>query len=134
MNIDETSSDPDQDTVGSKDIDFREIDFDGLTADKKEQAIKMLREKSNSFAKSDDGIDAAPDLTLDIKLNDQTPVQKSYLSFPRPLHSEVKNYIEDLLNQNFIAKSSSPYSSSIVCIRKKDGPLRLCIDYRDLNV
>ena len=93
----------------------------------------MLREESGSFAKSDDDIGAAPDLTLDIKLSDQTPVQKSYLSIPHPLYNEVKNYIEDLLNRNFIAKSSSPYSSSVVCVRKKDGSLRLCIDYRGLN-
>ena len=98
VKVDETSSVPDQDTVDSKDLDFSEIDFDGLTADQKEQAIKMLREESDSFAKSDDDIGAAPDLTLDIKLSDQTPVQKSYLSIPRPLYNEVKNYIEDLLN------------------------------------
>ena len=84
--VHETSSVPDQDTVDSKDLDFSEIDFDGLTADQKEQAIKMLREESDPFAKSDDDIGAAPDLTHDIKLSDQTPVQKSYLSYPRPLH------------------------------------------------
>ena len=119
--------------VGSKDLDFCEIDFGELTADQKEQAIKMLREETHSFAKSDDDIGAAPDLTLDIKLSDQTPVQKSYLSIPHPLYSKVKNYIEDLLNRNFITKSSSPYSSSVVCIRKKDGSFRLCIDYRGIN-
>ena len=82
-----------------QDLDFSEIDFDGLSADQKEQAIKMLREESDSFAKADDDIGAAPDLTLDIKLSDQTPVQKSYLCIPRPLYGEVKNYIEDLLNK-----------------------------------
>ena len=63
VKIDETSSVPYQDTVDSKDLDFSEIDFDGLTADQKEQAIKMLREESDSFAESDDDIGAAPDLT-----------------------------------------------------------------------
>ena len=128
VKVDETTSVPDQDTVGSKDldfseIDFSEIDFDGLTTDPKEQAIKMLREERDSFAKSDDDIGAAPDLILDIKLSCQTPVHKSYLCIPCPLYSEVKNYIEDLLNRNFIVKSSSLYSSSVVCVRKKDGPL-----------
>jgi len=45
----------------------------------------------------------------------------------------VKQYIEDLLNQNFVTESKSPYSSPVVCVRKKDGSLRLCIDYRELN-
>ena len=44
-----------------------------------------------------------------------------------------KQYIEDLLNQNFITESKSPYSSPVACVRKKDGSLRLCIDNRELN-
>ncbi len=45
----------------------------------------------------------------------------------------MKDYLHDLIAQGWVAKSHSPYSSSIVCVRKKDGSLRLCIDYRDLN-
>ena len=70
---------------------------------------------------------------MEINLKDHQPVQKKYTSVPRPLYPEVKQYIEALLNQNFITKSKSPYSSPVVCVRKKDGTLRLCIDYRELN-
>ena len=52
---------------------------------------------------------------------------------PRPLYPEVKSYMEDLLNRNFIKKSKSPYSSPVVCVCKKDQTLRLCVDYRALN-
>ena len=45
----------------------------------------------------------------------------------------MKSYIEDLQNRNFIRKSKSPFSSSVVCVRKKDGGLRLCVDYTGLN-
>ena len=55
------------------------------------------------------------------------------MSVPRPLYPEVKQYIEDLLNKQFIKESRSAYSSPVVCIRKKDGTLRLCGDYRELN-
>ena len=51
----------------------------------------------------------------------------------RPLYPEVKQYIEDLLSQNSITESKSPYSSPVVCVREKDGTLRLFIDYRELN-
>ncbi|KAI8487508.1 retrotransposon-like protein 1 [Branchiostoma belcheri] len=50
-----------------------------------------------------------------------------------PLYKEVREYIEDLINQGWITKSKSPYSSPMVCVRKKDGSMRLCIDYRALN-
>ena len=42
--------------------------------------------------------------------------------------------MEDLLNRGWIQKSRSAYSSPVVCVRKIDGTLRLCIDYRQLNL
>ena len=70
---------------------------------------------------------------MGIKLTDDIPVQKSYVNIPKPLFKEVKGYIEDLLNRGFVRKSQSSYSSPVICVRKKDGTLRLCIDYRQLN-
>ena len=52
---------------------------------------------------------------------------------PRPLY-EVKNFINDLVvNMTWVRELTSSYSSPIVCVRKKDQSLRLCIDYRLLN-
>ena len=82
---------------------------------------------------SDDDVGCVPELEMDIGLTSDQPVQKNYISTPRPLYPEVKGYIEDLLNRGFIRKSKSPFSSSVVCVRKKDGAMRLCIDYRELN-
>ena len=70
---------------------------------------------------------------MNINLTDNIPVQKNYVAVPRPLYPEVKAYIEDLLNKNFIRKSTSPYNSPVVCVRKKDQSLRLCIEFRALN-
>ena len=47
--------------------------------------------------------------------------------------TEVKAYIEDWLNRNFIKKSSSVSSSPVGCVRKKDQSLRLCVDFIALN-
>ena len=69
---------------------------------------------------------------MKIRLKDETPVQKSYYFMPKPLHQEVK-HVEDLLNKGWITKSSSNYSSPVVAVRKKDGSLKLCCDYRALN-
>src|SRR5204863_7144021 len=45
----------------------------------------------------------------------------------------LKVYIETNLANGFIQRSSSPAAVSIVFAKKKDGTLRLCIDYRALN-
>ena len=124
-----------KETVLQKDASsiLSKIDFSGLTNDQTEIVKNMLREEIQSFSAGDDDIGCAPGLQLDIMLTDPQPIQKNYASIPRPLYGEVKQYIEDMLNRNFIKPSKSPYSSPCVCVRKRDGTLRLCIDYRALN-
>ncbi len=110
-----------------------EINLDGLTVDQKTIALKMLREEAKPFSSNANDDGNIPDLQLDINLTDDIPVQKSYMNVPKPLFEEVKSYIQDLLNRKFIKKSTSSYSSPVVCVRKRDGTLRLCIDYCALN-
>ena len=104
-----------------------------LTEAQKEAVTRLLKEESASFAKDDQDGGCIPDLELKIELTDKTPVQKSYVSVPRPLYPEVKAYIKDLLNRGWIKKSTSPYSSPVFCMQKKCGQLRLCVDNRELN-
>jgi hypothetical protein len=68
-----------------------------------------------------------------MELLDKEPVHSSYMAVPRPLYQEVKDYISNLLQKCWIQRSTAPYSSPIVCVRKKDGSLRLCVDFRKLN-
>lgn len=47
---------------------------------------------------------------------------------------EVRAQIDDRLAKGIIKKSSSEYASPIFVARKKDGRLRVCINYKKLNV
>ena len=46
---------------------------------------------------------------------------------------EVRKQLDDLLSKGWIRKSLSPYRSPILFVRKKEGTLRMCVDYRELN-
>ena len=46
---------------------------------------------------------------------------------------EVRKQITDLLERGLIEPSSSPYGAPVLFVKKKDGSLRMCIDYRALN-
>ncbi|KAL6471740.1 hypothetical protein MHYP_G00203900 [Metynnis hypsauchen] len=50
-----------------------------------------------------------------------------------PLIMTVKAHINQLLEAQVIRESCSPYASPIVLVKKKDGSLRMCVDYRQLN-
>ena len=43
---------------------------------------------------------------------------------------ELKAQLEELLSKGFIRPSTSPWGAPVLFIKKKDGSLRLCIDYR----
>ena len=46
---------------------------------------------------------------------------------------ELKAQLEELLSKGFIRLSISPWGAPVLFVKKKDGSLRLCIDYRQLN-
>ena len=52
---------------------------------------------------------------------------------PAHYRAEVKKQIEEMLQKDIIEPSSSPWMAPLVCVPKKSGGVRLCVDYRELN-
>jgi hypothetical protein len=46
---------------------------------------------------------------------------------------ELKKQIDELLEKDYIRPSTSPWSTPVLFVEKKDGTKRMCIDYRALN-
>ncbi|KAL0151937.1 hypothetical protein M9458_052744 [Cirrhinus mrigala] len=61
-----------------------------------------------------------------------TPEQQPYRRVPLNQYQEVREHITKLLKKGVIQKSVSAYASPVVLVRKADGSLRLCVDYRKL--
>ncbi len=68
-----------------------------------------------------------------IPLVDPVPFRMPYRRIPTGQFQEVRQHIGDLQKAGVIHQSQSPYASPIVIVRKKDGQIRLCVDYRKLN-
>lgn len=109
------------------------VEISHLNYEQQQAVKKMLCEESRAFSRDSDDIGCIPSLQMEIRTKDDIPVQRAYASIPKPLYKEVKEYIQELLVKGWIVKSQSPYAAPVICVRKKDGSLRLCVDYRLLN-
>src|SRR5690606_9534601 len=61
------------------------------------------------------------------------PPSKPTYSLSQHEMKELKKQLDDLLLHGFIRPSKSPYGAPILFVKKKEGDLRMCIDYRALN-
>jgi transposase InsO family protein len=74
----------------------------------------------------------AVDLKIDL-LPDSTPVKRPIYKLSDEELKVLKSQIDELLEKGLIRPSTSAWASSILFVPKKDGGLRMCIDYRALN-
>ena len=109
------------------------VDLSHLDETQREKVIKVIIDNKYVFSKSDVDIGDIKDFHMKINLHDEVPVKEAYRRIPRNLYTEVRDYINDLLTNGWIRESHASYASPIVCVRKKDGGLRMCVDYRKLN-
>jgi len=61
------------------------------------------------------------------------PIKQAPRRLPLQLKEKAEEEVEKMLAKGIIEPSSSPWSSLIVLVKKKDGTIRFCIDYRKVN-
>jgi hypothetical protein len=61
------------------------------------------------------------------------PISKRPYHMPPKELAELKNQLQKLLDKGYIRPRSSPWGCPALFVKKKDGSLRLCVDYRPLN-
>ena len=71
-------------------------------------------------------------LKINLEEGAQPPVSPIY-SLSASEQEALKEFIEENLNTGFIRPTSSPHGAPVLFIKKKDGSLRLCVDFRRLN-
>ena len=97
------------------------------------QVIELLRTYSNLFSKSTMDIGLCDVAQHEIYLNDTNPVHVPYRRVPIGMEAKVDDMVEDLLRRDIIRPSTSAWNSPIVLVKKKNGDMRMCIDFRGLN-
>ena len=115
------------------DVKISELLLSHLTDDEALKVRETLRRCSRAISKGDEDIGLAGVTQHRIELHDDTPIRQKPRRFPDPVTEEIEAQCEDLLKMGVIEFSKSAWSAPVVPIRKKDGSIRLCVDYRKLN-
>jgi hypothetical protein len=72
------------------------------------------------------------DFSIDL-LPESTPISKAPYRMSLPELTELKIQLQELLDKEYIRPSILSWGALVLFVRKKDGTLRLCIDFRQLN-
>ena len=105
----------------------------GLNDEQSDQLRNLLIKHQANFAYSSSDLGRTSVLQHEIRTGQAKPIRQPARRPPRSFEGEEEKIIEEQLKAGVIRPSSSPWASPIVYVKKKDGTIRPCVDYRKLN-
>ena len=97
------------------------------------KATRLLLEYQDIFSLEPHEIGCKDVTEHDIELLDHKPFKERFRCIAPPLVEEVRQHIQEMLDGGAICPSQSPWCNAVVLVRKKDGSLCFCINFRCLN-
>eukprot|EP00253_Pinus_taeda_P029447 PITA_29447 len=96
--------------------------------------ILVVQDFADVFPEEIPGLPPKRDLDFTIELVPGAAlVSRAPYRMSVPELTELKMQLQELLDKKYIHPSVSPWGAPVLFVRKKDGTLRMCIDYRQLN-
>ena len=119
-------------------LDMKELiemhtDDKNLQNDDKLSIRKILTEYQDIFSRHKMDLGLCSKIEHKIETNGQGPIIIPPRRTPIATEEKVEEHIQDLLKNNIIQESDSPWNAPLVVIQKPNGKIRMCIDYRKLN-
>ncbi|KAJ0733400.1 putative nucleotidyltransferase, Ribonuclease H [Helianthus annuus] len=104
------------------------------TKGKELKDIPVVSQFSDVFPEELPGL--SPDREVEFRIHllpGTAPIAKAPYRLAPAEMQELKKQLDELLEKGFIQPSSLPWGAPILFVKKKDGSMRMCIDYRELN-
>ena len=93
----------------------------------------VLDQYREVFSRNENDLGFCRSVTHKIDTEDHPPIRQRYRRLHPPIKELVQKELDRMEELGIITKSNSPWCSPLVPVRKKDGRIRICIDFRKLN-
>jgi transposase InsO family protein len=104
-----------------------------LTQGERERATAFIKSYAHAFSSSNTDLGRNRMLPHRINTGDRSPVRQPMRRQLYAQVAEIEKNVQELLAAKLIEPTISPWSSNVLLVRKKDGTMRFCVDYRKLN-
>lgn len=99
----------------------------------KAKLLKLLNKYRDCFATNLKELGSTNVTQMDIELNNKRPIVYRPYRLSHKERDQVRDMVGEMMEAGIIRESNSEYASPVILVRKKDGRMRMCIDYRMLN-
>ena len=104
-----------------------------LTDNQRRCATQFIQSYAHIFSSSSTDLGRNGVLPHRIDTGDCKPIKQTLRQQPYAHNAEIERNVQELLAAKVIEPAFSPWASNVLLVRKKDGPMRFCVDYRKLN-
>ena len=116
---------------------LEKLNLDGLGHWSPENVVavrELVLTYHDVFALQSNELGCTSAIEHEICIENDEPFKERFQHIPPPLLEEVRASLQDMLEAGAIWPSQSPWCNLIILVRKKDGTLCFCVDFRHLNV
>ncbi|EGT31788.1 hypothetical protein CAEBREN_31619 [Caenorhabditis brenneri] len=106
---------------------------EGITTEEKSRLQNLLDQYSDVFSKNQYDLGSSKTDPVHIYTTTEVPVRGRPYRVPVKFQADLEKQINGLLKSGRITESNTPWISPIVIVKKKNGSLRVCLDFRKLN-
>ena len=97
------------------------------------KAIELLKRHESVFSRGEFDVGRTDLICHRINTGSHAQVRQPLRRHPTAYLETIDDYIDQLQANDIIEPSSGPWAANVVCVKRKDGRLRLCCDFRGVN-
>ncbi len=104
-----------------------------LDSDQKQMLMDLLTKYQDCFADNPRKPSQTTLVEHVIHTSESHPIKQKQKRISPAMEEEINKQLNEMLDNDICRPSSSPWSSRVILVKKKDGSMRFVVDYRDLN-